>query len=192
MQCVLARLGGGFEFRMLTSQIDAKAVLSMKKDELIDVVITSHWETFPQPVGMRTLQNARLMTAHLSRRDVRAVAASLSISPSCVVKWSQRFRATGSGCREVVALKQQGRVHGRGKRVGRAVGKIEPLDALAVAVKSDGGGMHLHFVERNDFNRVVCQPLPKLRDGHDAVATAQNTRGFMGVAWRGLRFPETD
>lgn len=35
---------GGFEFRMLTRQIDAKTVLSMKKDELIDVVITSHWE----------------------------------------------------------------------------------------------------------------------------------------------------
>jgi putative transposase len=28
--------------------------------------------------------------------SVRAVGASLSISPSCVVKWSQRFRATGS------------------------------------------------------------------------------------------------
>jgi adenine-specific DNA-methyltransferase len=38
-------LGGGFEFRMLTGQIDAKVVLSMRKDELIDVVITSHWET---------------------------------------------------------------------------------------------------------------------------------------------------
>lgn len=38
-------LGGGFEFRMLTSQIDAKTVLSMKKVELVDVVITSHWET---------------------------------------------------------------------------------------------------------------------------------------------------
>lgn len=38
-------LGSGFEFRMLTSQIDAKTVLSMKKDELVDVVITSHWET---------------------------------------------------------------------------------------------------------------------------------------------------
>jgi adenine-specific DNA-methyltransferase len=36
---------GGFEFRMLTSQIDAKTVLSMQKDELVDVVITSHWET---------------------------------------------------------------------------------------------------------------------------------------------------
>jgi adenine-specific DNA-methyltransferase len=37
-------LGGGFEFRMLTRQIDAKTVLSMKKDELVDVVITSHWD----------------------------------------------------------------------------------------------------------------------------------------------------
>lgn len=38
-------LGGGFEFRMLTSQIDAKTVLSMKRDELVDVVITSHWDS---------------------------------------------------------------------------------------------------------------------------------------------------
>jgi adenine-specific DNA-methyltransferase len=37
-------LGGGLEFRMLTRQIDAKTVLSMKKDELVDVVITSHWD----------------------------------------------------------------------------------------------------------------------------------------------------
>jgi adenine-specific DNA-methyltransferase len=40
-----APLGGGFEFRVLTNQIDAKTVLSMKKDELVDVIITSHWET---------------------------------------------------------------------------------------------------------------------------------------------------
>lgn len=37
-------LGGGFEFRSLTNQIDARTVLTMKRDELIDVVITSHWE----------------------------------------------------------------------------------------------------------------------------------------------------
>ena len=37
-------LGGGFEFRMLMNQIDAKTVLSMRKDELIDIVITSHWD----------------------------------------------------------------------------------------------------------------------------------------------------
>ena len=29
---------------MLTRQIDAKTVLSMMKDELVDVVITSHWD----------------------------------------------------------------------------------------------------------------------------------------------------
>lgn len=37
-------LGGGFEFRILTSQIDAGAVLSMRRDDLVDVVITSHWD----------------------------------------------------------------------------------------------------------------------------------------------------
>jgi adenine-specific DNA-methyltransferase len=38
-------LGGGFEFRLLTRTIDAKTVLAMQRDELIDVVLTSHWET---------------------------------------------------------------------------------------------------------------------------------------------------
>lgn len=37
-------LGGGFEYRLLTKTIDAKTVLSMQRDELIDVVLTSHWE----------------------------------------------------------------------------------------------------------------------------------------------------
>lgn len=38
-------LGGGFEYRLLTKTIDAKTVLSMQRDELIDIVLTSHWET---------------------------------------------------------------------------------------------------------------------------------------------------
>jgi adenine-specific DNA-methyltransferase len=38
-------LGGGFEYRLLTKTIDAKTVLSMQRQELIDVVLTSHWET---------------------------------------------------------------------------------------------------------------------------------------------------
>ncbi len=43
--CVLAEpLGSGFQFRMLTKKIDSKTVLTMRRDELIDVVITSHWE----------------------------------------------------------------------------------------------------------------------------------------------------
>ena len=37
-------ISSGFEFRALTKQIDAGAVLTMKKDELVDLVITSHWE----------------------------------------------------------------------------------------------------------------------------------------------------
>lgn len=37
-------LPGGFQFRMLTQKIDSRTVLSMRKDELIDLVITSHWE----------------------------------------------------------------------------------------------------------------------------------------------------
>jgi adenine-specific DNA-methyltransferase len=38
-------LGGGFEYRLLTRSIDARTVMTMKRDELIDVVLTSHWET---------------------------------------------------------------------------------------------------------------------------------------------------
>jgi adenine-specific DNA-methyltransferase len=38
-------LNGGFEYRLLTRTIDARTVMTMKRDELIDVVITSHWET---------------------------------------------------------------------------------------------------------------------------------------------------
>ena len=44
LQVIAEPLGGGFEFRQLLNQIDAKAVLSMKREELIDVVLTSHWD----------------------------------------------------------------------------------------------------------------------------------------------------
>ncbi|WP_313559102.1 site-specific DNA-methyltransferase [Ruminiclostridium cellobioparum] len=37
-------LGGGFTFQTLEKQVDAKAVLSMKRDEIVDVVIFSHWD----------------------------------------------------------------------------------------------------------------------------------------------------
>jgi hypothetical protein len=30
--------------------------------------------------------------------------------------------------------------------------------------------LYLHFVERDNFNLIVDQPLPKLRDGRDALA----------------------
>jgi adenine-specific DNA-methyltransferase len=44
VQAMAPPVKGGFQFRMLTQKIDSKTVLTMRKDELIDVVITSHWE----------------------------------------------------------------------------------------------------------------------------------------------------
>ncbi len=38
------RLEGGFRFQLLKQAVDANAVLAMKKDELIDIVIVSHWD----------------------------------------------------------------------------------------------------------------------------------------------------
>jgi adenine-specific DNA-methyltransferase len=35
---------GGFQYWVLDKKVDAKAILEMKRDELIDVIITSHWE----------------------------------------------------------------------------------------------------------------------------------------------------
>lgn len=37
-------LCGGFSFQILEKQVDAKVVLSMKRDEIVDVVIFSHWD----------------------------------------------------------------------------------------------------------------------------------------------------
>jgi len=88
------------------------------------------------------------------------------------------------GFGEVVALKEQRRIHALRERVGGAVGKIEPrlwIDALAVAVEGGGSRTHLYFVERNDFYIVVDQPLLEARDGHDAKATTQNAGGLVSV-----------
>lgn len=44
-KAVIAKpLGGGFEYRELTVRIDAETIVRMKRDELIDLVITSHFE----------------------------------------------------------------------------------------------------------------------------------------------------
>ena len=50
-------LKGGFEYRVLTSRLDGKAILSMRKDELIDVVITSHWEDARRKSGLIRIEN---------------------------------------------------------------------------------------------------------------------------------------
>lgn len=38
-------LGGGFEFRTLTKQVDAKALLAMERDEMVDTVIASYFDS---------------------------------------------------------------------------------------------------------------------------------------------------
>lgn len=37
-------LAGGFSYWVLDKKVDAKAILEMKREELIDVITTSHWE----------------------------------------------------------------------------------------------------------------------------------------------------
>lgn len=37
-------LGGGFEFRSLTKQVDAEALLAMERDEMVDTVIASYFD----------------------------------------------------------------------------------------------------------------------------------------------------
>ena len=46
MLAVLAEpLGGGFTFQSLTKTVDSKTILSMQRDEMIDLIIATHWDT---------------------------------------------------------------------------------------------------------------------------------------------------
>ena len=38
-------LGGGFTFQTLTRTVDSKTILSMQRDEMIDLIIATHWDT---------------------------------------------------------------------------------------------------------------------------------------------------
>lgn len=38
-------LGGGFTFQTLTRQVDSKTILSMQRDEMIDLIVATHWDT---------------------------------------------------------------------------------------------------------------------------------------------------
>lgn len=40
----VARCPGGFRFSKLTSKIDAAAVLSLQREEMLDLLLTSHWD----------------------------------------------------------------------------------------------------------------------------------------------------
>ena len=37
--------GGGFTFQILTQKIDSKVIMSMKRDEMVDLIIATHWDT---------------------------------------------------------------------------------------------------------------------------------------------------
>ena len=38
-------LGGGFTFQILTKKIDSKVIMSMKRDEMVDLIVATHWDT---------------------------------------------------------------------------------------------------------------------------------------------------
>lgn len=38
-------LGGGFTFSTLTKTVDSKTILSMQRDEMVDLIIATHWDT---------------------------------------------------------------------------------------------------------------------------------------------------
>lgn len=38
-------LGGGFTFQTLTKTVDSKTILAMKRDEMIDLIVATHWES---------------------------------------------------------------------------------------------------------------------------------------------------
>jgi adenine-specific DNA-methyltransferase len=38
-------LGGGFTFQILTRKIDSNAIMSMKRDEMVDLIVATHWDT---------------------------------------------------------------------------------------------------------------------------------------------------
>jgi adenine-specific DNA-methyltransferase len=38
-------LGGGFTFQILTGRIDSKVIMSMKRDEMVDLIVATHWDT---------------------------------------------------------------------------------------------------------------------------------------------------
>ncbi|MDR1938561.1 MAG: site-specific DNA-methyltransferase [Tannerellaceae bacterium] len=38
-------LGGGFTFQTLTNMVDSKTILAMQRDEMVDLIIATHWDT---------------------------------------------------------------------------------------------------------------------------------------------------
>jgi len=60
---VLAQpLGGGFAFQTLTRQIDSKTILSMQRDEMIDLIVATHWDTGKKnDINLIRIENTELL-----------------------------------------------------------------------------------------------------------------------------------
>lgn len=65
-----APLSGGFRFSKLTSKVDADAVLSLQREEMLDLLITSHWDQSERAAShLRRLPAAP--SRHLFARNAR-------------------------------------------------------------------------------------------------------------------------
>jgi adenine-specific DNA-methyltransferase len=69
-------LGGGFRFTRLTQRVDADAVLALEREEMIDLLLTSHWD------------HEDRAAAYLRRLPARIVISSLSMHAGVVTSWS--------------------------------------------------------------------------------------------------------
>jgi adenine-specific DNA-methyltransferase len=72
-------LGGGYRFYTLTRKVDAKAVLAMEREELIDLVLASHWDEE---------SNTRLATLHKIRDNARYLIATDIHSQGYFLIWT--------------------------------------------------------------------------------------------------------
>ncbi len=63
-------LAGGFRFSKLTSKVDATAVLSLQREEMLDLLITSHWDQ-TERAGAHLSRMPADSAAHLFARNSR-------------------------------------------------------------------------------------------------------------------------
>lgn len=55
-------LGGGFSFQILTKAIDSKTILSMQRDEMIDLIVATHWDTGKRnSINLIRIDNEKLL-----------------------------------------------------------------------------------------------------------------------------------
>lgn len=63
-------LAGGFRFSKLTSKVDASAVLSLQREEMLDLLVTSHWDQ-AERAGAHLRRMPATTSGHLFARNSR-------------------------------------------------------------------------------------------------------------------------